>query len=67
MYPDAKKLNQQFKYADRRGFQATIIAGADELAAGVVQVKWMESGEQSEIPWSDDGGEVVEYLNERLS
>jgi histidyl-tRNA synthetase len=67
VYPDAKKLNQQFKYADRRGFQATIIAGADELAAGVVQVKWMESGEQSEIPWSDDGGEVVEYLNERLS
>ena len=67
VYPDAKKLNQQFKYANRRGFQATIIAGADELAAGVVQVKWMESGEQSEVPWSTTGTEVVEHLRERLS
>ena len=31
VYPDAKKLGQQFKYADRRGFRAVIVAGEERL------------------------------------
>lgn len=67
VYPEAKKLNQQFKYADRRGFQAAIIAGADELAAGNVNIKWMESGEQTEVVWSETADEIAQWLRERLA
>ena len=34
VYPEAKKLKQQFKYSDRRGFRASIIAGSNELESG---------------------------------
>ncbi|MGV3483568.1 MAG: histidine--tRNA ligase [Planctomycetaceae bacterium] len=39
MYPDAKKLGQQLKYADEKGFQIAIIAGNDEWSEHRVQVK----------------------------
>ncbi len=67
VYPEARKLNQQFKYADRRGFQATIIAGDDELAAGNVNIKWMVTGEQTEVVWSETGAEIAQWLQERLA
>ena len=66
VYPEAKKLNQQFKYADRRGFQAAIIAGADELAAGKVQVKWLATGDQIEIAWTESADEIANLLRERI-
>jgi histidyl-tRNA synthetase len=66
VYPDAKKLNQQFKYADRQGFRAAIIAGSDELAAGKVQIKWLVSGEQVEVVRSETATEIVDHLKERL-
>ncbi len=62
VYPEAKKLNQQFKYADRLGFAAVIIAGADEIAAKKVQVKWLAAGEQVEIDWTTSGLEIAEHL-----
>ena len=62
VYPEAKKLNQQFKYADRLGFAAVIIAGADEIAAKKVQVKWLAAGEQVEIDWTTSGLEIAEQL-----
>lgn len=39
LYPEPKKLGQQLKYADRRGFQIALIAGTNELERGVCQVK----------------------------
>lgn len=67
VYPDAKKLNQQFKYADRRGFRAVIVAGADELASGTVQIKWMKDGTQTEVPLSPGAQEIAQWLTERLT
>ena len=32
VYPEAKKLAAQFKYAEQRGFKLALIAGADEFA-----------------------------------
>jgi len=66
VFPDAKKLNQQFKYADRRGFDAVLIAGEDELAANKVQVKWLADGSQTELSTEGDCEAVVAWLNERL-
>ena len=34
VYPEPKKLGQQLKYADRRGFRVALIAGGNEFAAG---------------------------------
>lgn len=67
VFPDAKKLNQQFKYADRRGSQAVIIAGADEFASGVVQIKWLADGSQSEVPLTNGSAEIADWLKERLN
>ena len=54
LYPEAKKLGQQLKYADRRGFKAAIIAGEDELAAGNCQIKNLASGESVTVPLTGD-------------
>ena len=62
LYPDAKKLNKQYKYADRRGFAATLIAGGDEIERGIVQVKWMADGTQVELPVADGGKEIAEWI-----
>jgi histidyl-tRNA synthetase len=39
VYPEAKKLNKQFEYAEKRGFKLALIAGSEELAAGQVKLK----------------------------
>jgi histidyl-tRNA synthetase len=67
VYPDARKLNQQFKYADRRGAQAVIIAGANEFSSGIVQVKWLADGSQTEVPLTAGSAEIAQWLTERLS
>ena len=50
VYPEAKNIGRQMKYADRRGFLVALIAGSDELSAGTWQVKGLESGIQQEVP-----------------
>lgn len=60
VYPEAKRLGQQLKYADRRGFKVAIIAGEDELAAGNCQIKNLASGESSTVPLSGDLAAAVE-------
>ncbi|MCP4478473.1 MAG: histidine--tRNA ligase [Planctomycetaceae bacterium] len=67
LYPESKKLNQQFKYADRRGARAVIIAGTDEFASGVVQVKWLADGTQTELPLTENSTEIAEWLITRCT
>lgn len=50
VYPDSRKLAAQFKYADHRGHKACVVAGGDELEKGLVRIKWMESGQQDDVP-----------------
>ncbi len=52
VYPDAKKLGKQLKYADGRGFQYALIAGGDELQRDVCQIKNLQTGESVEYPLS---------------
>ena len=46
VYPDAAKLKKQFDYCDRKGIGFLSVCGADEAAAGTVQVKNLATGEQ---------------------
>jgi histidyl-tRNA synthetase len=43
------KLARQFKYADRAGIRYVLVLGESELAKGVVTVKDLQRGEQSEV------------------
>lgn len=49
VYPEPKKLGQQLKYADRKGFRFAVIAGADELDRGVCQIKDLARQTQTEV------------------
>ncbi|MFZ1936406.1 MAG: histidine--tRNA ligase [Thermoguttaceae bacterium] len=59
VFPDAKKLGQQLKYADRRGFRIALIAGGDEFQSGVCQVKDLQTGEKHDAPLADNAAGVV--------
>lgn len=48
-YPEAKRLAQQLKYADRRGFRVALIAGDQELNTGTCQVKNLKTGNSEEV------------------
>ncbi len=39
VYPETKKLNAQFQYAEKKGFLVGLIAGSDEVAQAVWKVK----------------------------
>lgn len=65
VYPEAKKLGNQFKYADRRGFEAVIVAGEEEINAGKVQVKWMLDGSQHEVDLDDSATKLIDWLKDR--
>jgi histidyl-tRNA synthetase len=48
-YPEAAKLQKQFKYADRIGAKVTLVLGPDEAEKGQVAVKNLISGEQVSV------------------
>ena len=48
-YPEATKLQKQFKYADRIGAKVILVLGPDEVQNGQVAVKNLINGEQVSI------------------
>ncbi len=53
VYPDARKLGVQLRYADRRGHRFAVIIGDTEWEAGTAQLKELASGESHEVPRGD--------------
>jgi histidyl-tRNA synthetase len=53
VFPDAKKLGQQFQYAEKRGFRLAVIAGPEEFAARNVKLKDLVRREEQVIPEGD--------------
>ena len=45
-----RNFKNQFKFANRVGAAKTVIIGENELAEGMLQIKDMESGEQTSVP-----------------
>ncbi|MEM7475855.1 MAG: histidine--tRNA ligase [Planctomycetota bacterium] len=62
VYPDAKRLGQQLKYADSRGFQVALVAGSDELDAGNCGVKNLATKETAEVPWRDNPAPLIDAI-----
>jgi len=46
VYPEAVKLKKQFEYAERKGIPFISINGSNEMEAGTVNIKNLQSGEQ---------------------
>ncbi len=53
LYPDAKKINKQFEYADKRGIPYVVSIGEKEIESGRVALKNLQTKEQIEIPLND--------------
>lgn len=64
VYPEAKKLGKQLKYADSHGFRYAIVAGGDEWSRGEVQVKTLAEKSTEDIKYQHDAPEL---LIDRLS
>ena len=62
LYPEAKGMGRQLKYADRKGFPLALIGGPDELEKGVWQVKDMRDGSSTDVA----DGDLVTYLQAKL-
>jgi len=61
-YPEASKLQKQFKYADRIGAKVTLVLGPDEVAKGQVAVKDLSSGEQVSVAREELNAEIRKIL-----
>ncbi len=66
VFPEPKKLGQQLKYADRRGFRVALIAGSQEFESGQCQVKDLQSGGKNDVPLEPDAKSVVGAIMEIL-
>jgi histidyl-tRNA synthetase len=64
LFPEPKKMGQQLKYADRRGFRVALIAGENEFAAGVCQVKDLQKAQQRNVPLEPDAASIVAAVRE---
>lgn len=49
VFPDARAVGKQLKYADRKGFRLALIAGPDEFQSGQWQIKDLKSGQQAKV------------------
>ena len=53
LFPDATKLQKQFKYADAKGIPLVIVLGPEEISAGVAKIKIMASGVERVLPLAE--------------
>lgn len=63
VYPEAKNLGKQLKYADKKGHKLAVIAGENEFQAGVWQVKNLKvQGQQATV----SEAQLVDHLRDLL-
>jgi histidyl-tRNA synthetase len=61
-YPEAAKLQKQFKYADRIGAKVTLVLGPDEVEKGQVAVKNLLNGEQVSVTREELTAEIRKII-----
>lgn len=68
VYPDARKLGAQLKYADQRGFPLAVIAGGNEWSEGRCQLKQLATKSSEDVTYSHDQPEaLIERIRQCLS
>ncbi len=53
-YPEPRKIGDQLKYADRRGFRVALVVGGNEFAAGQAQLKNLANRTSEIVPLDDN-------------
>jgi histidyl-tRNA synthetase len=64
VYPDARKIGQQFQYAERRGFRVALIAGPEEFARGVWKIKNLARREEITVPTAEVAASIRRILEQ---
>lgn len=67
VYPEPKKMGQQLKYADSRGFRVALIAGSREFDHGIAQLKNLKTGQQQEVAIDQSGSQLVSAIEKMLA
>lgn len=49
LYPEAKKIQKQFEYADKKGIPFVCIIGSEEMEKGIFSLKDLSSGQQEKL------------------
>jgi histidyl-tRNA synthetase len=62
VFCDAKKLGPQFQYAEKRGFRVGLIAGPDEFAKDVWNLRNLQTREEKAVPTAEVAGKIRELL-----
>ncbi|NBB81942.1 MAG: histidine--tRNA ligase [Alphaproteobacteria bacterium] len=62
VYTEPKKIGQQLKYADQKGFHLAVLIGEDEAATGRVVLKNLATAEQT----THDRADLVDAINDRI-
>jgi histidyl-tRNA synthetase len=65
VYPAPRKLGEQLRYADRRGFPLALIIGDSEWEAATCQVKELAHKQSQVIPQADLVARLGEMLRSR--
>ncbi|MGZ0162784.1 MAG: histidine--tRNA ligase [Planctomycetales bacterium] len=64
VFPEAKGIGKQLKYADKKGHKVAVIAGTDEFEQGIWQVKNLQvRGDQTNVATAD----LAEHLQSLLT
>ena len=66
-YPEAVRLNKQFKFADRIGIRLAVILGPDEQKNGSVSIKNLQTGKQCTVPRAEAPTTVGQMLEKPAS
>ena len=67
LYTEPKKVKQKFAYADKLGVPYAVIIGDDEVAAGAVSVKNLQTGEQRSMPPDQAAQTIAAAIADRKS
>ncbi len=68
VFPEKRKLAQQFAYAERKGIGLAVIVGTDEAQKGEAQLRDLSSRESAALPFKDgDASAIVARAAELLA
>ncbi|MBL7917853.1 MAG: ATP phosphoribosyltransferase regulatory subunit, partial [Bacteroidia bacterium] len=62
LYPEAKKIQKQFEYADKKGVPFVCVIGSEEIKTGIFSLKNMETGTQEKL----DKNALIQKLSSHL-
>jgi len=67
VFPEPKRLGQQLKYADRRGFRIALVAGQEEFDSGTIRIKDLLHARQQDVPLEADAASLIAAVKQILA